>query len=443
MGSAAHVRMLAAQGIIDPQDEKALLLGLKGILQELSEGALELPDTIEDVHSLIEMVLTERVGQAGARMHTARSRNDQVATDLRLYLRERVLDAVDAISALQEALMQVAEGHLHTVIPGFTHLQHAQPVTLAFHLMAHCIRLQRDAERFTEMWKRVNVSPLGSAALAGTAYPIDRQMTSDLLGFDRPCINAMDGVSDRDPVAEFLFASSLTMDHLSSLSEELIIWSSPEFGFVEIEDSFATGSSIMPQKKNPDVAELIRGRTAGALGALISLLALLRSLPLAYNRDLQEDKDHLFRSVDILLPSLTMMSGMISTLSFDEERMRNAAEMGYINATDLADYLVSKGLPFREAHGVVGAMVKYAQERGKKLEELSLEEMRSFSALIDEDLPPLLSIDACVGRRSSAGGTSPACVRSQIEQITRMVAQQRSFVGEKRSRIEAAWSGLL
>jgi len=442
MGSLAHVSMLGNQRIISREDEKAIAEGLRSILSDLDDRGLEFPGDVEDVHSAMEVELTQRIGDAGGKLHTARSRNDQVATDLRLFARDRVLDSIENLIHLQEVLIDLAEEHLGTIMPGFTHMQHAQPVTLGHHMMAHCTRLRRDAERFIELFDRVNVCPLGSAALAGTTYPIDREQTAMMLAFDAPTKNAMDSVSDRDLVAEYCFCASLCMMHLSSMSEELIMWSSPEFSFLEVDDEFSTGSSIMPQKKNPDVAELIRGRSAGVLGDLNSILVMMKGMPLAYNRDLQEDKEALFRTSDTLNASLEIMAPMLMTLEFDRERMLAAAERGFLNATELADYLVVKGMPFRDAHSVVGGVVRHASEEDKSIEELTLEELRSFSDLIEDDVWEVLPVERAVERRTSLGGTSSSAVELQIANGNETVGSQGDFVEEKRSSIKKAYESL-
>jgi len=442
MGSLAHVSMLGNQRIISREDEKAIAEGLRSILNDLDDRGLEFPGDMEDVHSAMEVELTQRIGDAGGRLHTARSRNDQVATDLRLFARDRVLDSIENLIHLQEVLIDLAEEHLGTIMPGFTHMQHAQPVTLGHHMMAHCTRLRRDAEHFIELFDRVNVCPLGSAALAGTTYPIDREQTAMMLAFDAPTENAMDSVSDRDLVAEYCFCASLCMMHLSSMSEELIMWSSPEFSFLEVDDEFSTGSSIMPQKKNPDVAELIRGRSAGVLGDLNSILVMMKGMPLAYNRDLQEDKEALFRTSDTLNASLEIMAPMLMTLEFDRERMLAAAEMGFLNATELADYLVVKGMPFRDAHSVVGGVVRHASEEDKSIEELTLEELRSFSDLIENDVWEVLPVERAVERRTSLGGTSSSAVELQIANGNEVVGSQGDFVEERRSSIKKAYERL-
>ena len=442
MGSLAHARMLGDREIISREDQEEIHEGLLSILHDLDGNGLEFPGTMEDIHSAIEVELTNRIGEAGGRLHTARSRNDQVATDLRLYLRDRILDTIENLVHLQEVLAELAEIHLETIMPGFTHMQHAQPITLGYHMMAHCMRLGRDSQRFAEMFGRANLCPLGSAALAGTTYPIDRKATANMLGFDSPTINAMDSVSDRDLVAEYCFCASLCMMHLSSMCEEIIVWSSPEFSFVEVDDEFATGSSIMPQKKNPDVAELIRGRSAGTLGELNTIMTMVKGLPFAYNRDLQEDKEPLFRASDTLNASLEILAPMLMTLSFNEEKMLQAAENGFLNATELADYLVVKGMPFREAHGVVGGIVQLASENGKGIEDLSLEELKGFSDLIEEDVVEALSLHNAVERRTSLGGTSSESVKKQIDAAMKAISSMEELVDAKRSSIGEAYGEL-
>ncbi|MFP4196735.1 MAG: argininosuccinate lyase [Methanomassiliicoccales archaeon] len=442
LGSLAHVQMLEERHILSSRDRDAIVDGLREILHSILQGEFDLEEGWEDIHSAVEFRLTERIGEAGGRLHTGRSRNDQVATDLRLFLRDVILDTLSGLMALQQALLGKAEEYQGAVMPGFTHLQHAQPITTGFHLMAHCFRLQRDAGRLMELLDRVNLCPLGSAALAGTVYDIDREMTASLLGFDGPTQNAMDSVSDRDPVVEYCFAASLCMVHLSSLCEELIVWSSPEFGFARIADEYTTGSSIMPQKRNPDVAELIRGRSGPVMGDLNSLLFTLKGLPFAYNRDLQEDKGPLYRASDTLNGSLSIMAEMVDTLHFDRERMREAAEGGFINATDLADYLVEKGMPFRKAHQVVTDLVQRATEKGVPLERLDLEEMRSFSDVIEEDVKEAISVERCVRRRSSQGGTAPQAVAAQMETAERNLESQRSFLEERRRSFDQVWERL-
>jgi len=443
LGSLAHARMLARQGIISAEDGESIAGGLRALYRQAEDGSLPIDPKLEDIHSNIEFLLTAMVKDAGARLHTGRSRNDQVATDVRMWLRDAVLEVMEAVRGLEFALMERASDEVETILPGFTHVQHAQPITLGHHLMAHFYRLQRDADRFADCYRRANISPLGSAALAGTTYNIDRLYTAELLGFDAPCPNSLDGVSDRDFVAEYLFAAALCAVHLSSLCEELVYWSSPEFGFAEMADAYSTGSSIMPQKKNPDVAELTRGRAGATVGDLMNVLTTLKGLPLSYNRDLQEDKGPLFAAHDRTVACLRMAAAMVATVEFDRTRMLAATKDGFLNATDLADYLVVKGLPFRKAHEVVGAAVRYCIDQGKRLEELSLDELRSFSELIGEDVFGVLPIERCVRRRMSVGGTSPDVIPMQFSQGMSALRRQGDFVQRERSRLDKAYAQLL
>jgi argininosuccinate lyase len=443
LGSLAHARMLARQGIISPEDGERIVQGLKELYAQAEAGNLAIDPRLEDIHSNIEFLLTNMSEDAGARLHTGRSRNDQVATDLRMWQRDAALEMIEAIHGLEHVLMERASDGLDIIMPGFTHVQHAQPISLAHHLMAHFQRLTRDAERFAQCYRRTNVSPLGSAALAGTTYNIDRLHTTEMLAFDAPCANSLDGVSDRDFVAEYLFACSLCAVHLSSMCEELVYWSSPEFGFVEMDDAYSTGSSIMPQKKNPDVAELTRGRAGAAIGDLVNMLCTLKSLPLSYNRDLQEDKAALFACHDRTVACLRLTTAMVATLRFDDERMLSATRDGFLNATDLADYLVTKGLPFRRAHEAVGAAVRYCIEQRKRLEELSLDELRSFSELIDEDVFSVLPVERCVLRRMSVGGTSPKVIPMQFSQGMSAMRRQSEMVQRERARLQSAYQRLL
>ncbi len=443
MGSLAHVKMLGEREILPSDDVELISNGLRTILRDIEDGRLQMDASLEDVHTNIEQRLTEIVGPTGGRLHTGRSRNDQVSTDFRMYVRDSLLEAVAAIGELQRTLVKRAETEAESVMPGYTHLQHAQPVTLGFHLMAHAFRLDRDADRLMEAYRRMNLCPLGSAAMAGTTYPIDRKRSADLLAFDGPTENAMDSVSDRDFVLDAVYCCCTASIHLSSLCEELIMWSSPEFSFVEMDDAYSTGSSIMPQKKNPDIAELIRGRTGRPLGAMSGLLALLKSLPLAYNRDLQEDKEPAMEALDSLISSLRMAERMIATLKFNTARMRQMTERGFINATDLADYLVVKDMPFRQAHEVVATAVRNCIQQGKRLDDLTLDEMRSFSDVIDEDVFEVISVDSCVERRRSYGGTSPHCVLIQATECIDRVMRRESAVDEANRRIDTAWQELL
>jgi argininosuccinate lyase len=442
-GSVAHAKMLRRQRIIPEADADAIIAGLKALLDDIEKGSLEIPDDVEDIHSVIENELTKRIGAAGGKLHTARSRNDQVITDLRLFMRDAILDAVGALAVMEEVLVETADRSDDVVMPGFTHVQHAQPVTLGFHLMAHAQRFSRDASRLMDCYKRMDRCPLGSAALAGTTYNIDRHIVSASLGFLAPTENAMDSVSDRDFALEFVFAASLAMNHLGSLCEEIVFWSSPEFGFVEVSEAYSTGSSIMPQKKNPDVAELIRGRTAVTAGCLTTLLNLTRSLPMSYNRDLQEDKEPVFRAHSTLVPSLEMAAGMVAQMHFKPERMRRVAEEGFINATDLADYLAARGVPFRQAHEITGALVRECLERGIRLDDLTLEELRKHSPKFASDVHRFIDVDECVKRRTSYGGTAPTQVENQVKRGREYYDAHRAFVESERKRLLGVWNALL
>jgi len=413
-GSIAHARMLHAVGIIGAEDLAAIEGGLAQILGEIRAGSFNWSLDLEDVHLNIERRLTDLVGDAGKRLHTARSRNDQVATDIRLYLRAAIDHIIDQIRALQSALLDLADPHTGTVMPGFTHLQVAQPVTFGHHLMAYYEMLSRDAQRYVDCRKRVNRLPLGAAALAGTSYPIDRQMVAKALGFDGVCENSLDAVSDRDFAIEFCACAALTMTHLSRFCEELILWMSPRFGFIDIADRFCTGSSIMPQKKNPDVAELIRGKTGRVNGHLVALLTLMKGQPLAYNKDNQEDKEPLFDAIDTVSTSLAVFTEMVPGISVDRDAMRAAAAQGFATATDLADYLVRKGLPFREAHEAVAQAVRFCAARRCDLADLTLPELQQFSRLIGDDVYAALTLEGALNARSHIGGTAPARVKSAI-----------------------------
>jgi argininosuccinate lyase len=420
-GSIAHSRMLGAQGIISKEDVLAIESGLEEILQEIRNGEFEWSLDLEDVHLNIEMRLTSKVGDAGKRLHTGRSRNDQVATDIRLWLRATVDSVIDKIRALQTSIVDLAEEHYDTAMPGFTHLQVAQPVTFGHHLLAYFEMLQRDAGRFADARKRINRLPLGAAALAGTSYPINRELVAKELGFDGVCENSLDAVSDRDFAIEFTAAAALLMTHLSRLSEELILWSSPRFGFIDIADRFCTGSSIMPQKKNPDVPELVRGKTGRVNGHLIALLTLMKSQPLAYNKDNQEDKEPLFDTADTLLMTLEIYADMLRGIKVDKEAMRVAATEGFATATDLADYLVKKGMPFRDAHEVVARAVRQAALQGCDLAELRLEELQEFSPHISEDVYSVLTLEGSLASRNHIGGTAPAQVKAAIQRARQRI----------------------
>ena len=414
-GSMAHAAMLGATGILPKADADTLIDGLQSILDDLDSGKLQFDPTCEDIHMFVEQVLTERLGDVGKKLHTARSRNDQVALDLRMYLREQC-DAISAqVKTLIEALVDRAAEYKSAIMPGYTHLQRAQPITFGHHLMAYAMMLLRDRSRLADCRKRMNRSPIGCCALAGTTYPTDRVMEAEQLGFDGICMNSLDGVSDRDFCAEFLSAVSILMMHLSRLSEELILWTSWEFGFVELSDAYTTGSSIMPQKKNSDMAELIRGKTGRVYGDLVGLLTMLKGLPMAYNKDMQEDKEGVFDACDTVSMCLPVMTGMIETMTAKPEAMKKAAQRGFINATDLADYLVRKGLPFRSAYKISGAIVGDCVKSGAVLEELPLETYQQYSDLFDPDVYEAIDLTACVEKRTSAGG--PAKVQEQIDYI--------------------------
>ncbi|MDD4964128.1 MAG: argininosuccinate lyase [Gallionella sp.] len=409
-GSLAHAEMLANCKIIGAEDFGDIQRGLAQIKEEILKGEFEWSLDAEDVHLNIERRLTAIVGDAGKRLHTGRSRNDQVATDVRLYLRSAIDELIELVKALQSALLDLAEQHTHTIMPGFTHLQVAQPISFAHHLMAYFEMLKRDAERLRDCRKRVNRLPLGAAALAGTSYPIQREMVADLLDFDGVCENSLDAVSDRDFAIEFTACAALIMTHLSRFSEELILWMSPRFGFIDIADRFCTGSSIMPQKKNPDVPELVRGKTGRVNGHLIALLTLMKGQPLAYNKDNQEDKEPLFDTVETLTQTLRIYADMITGIKVKPDAMRNAALQGYATATDLADYLVKKGLPFRDAHEVVARAVRFAEQKGCDLAEIPLAELQQFSADIANDVYGVLSLEGSLASRNHIGGTAPSQV---------------------------------
>jgi argininosuccinate lyase len=413
-GSLAHARMLGARGIISQQDVQAIEHGLAEILQEIRDGNFEWQLDLEDVHLNIERRLTDKIGDAGKRLHTGRSRNDQVATDVRLWLRSVVDAAIAGIRQLQVSLLDLAEQHADTIMPGFTHLQVAQPVTFGHHLLAYFEMLERDAGRFADARKRINRLPLGAAALAGTSYPIDREMVARELGFEGICQNSLDAVSDRDFAIEFTAAAALVMTHLSRLSEELILWSSPRFGFIDIADRFCTGSSIMPQKKNPDVPELVRGKTGRVNGHLVSLLTLMKGQPLAYNKDNQEDKEPLLDTADTLLVTLEIYADMMRGITVNRAVMRQAAAQGFATATDLADYLVKKGMPFRDAHEVVAKAVRHAEDKGCDLADLPLDKLQDFSASIGQDVYQVLTLEGSVASRNHPGGTAPEQVRAAI-----------------------------
>ena len=418
--SIAHARMLGRQGIIPCADADRIVRGLREIEKEIERGEFPFDDRLEDIHTNIEARLADKIGEAADRLHTARSRNDQVATDLRLFLKERIAELLMAINLLRHALLDTAERHRDAVLPGYTHLQRAQPVLLAHHLLAYFEMLERDVQRFQDCLKRTDVMPLGSGALAGVPYPIDRAFVAKQLGFSQISQNSLDAVSDRDFVIEYEAAASVAMMHLSRLGEELVLWSSAEFGFIEIDDAYATGSSIMPQKKNPDVAELGRGKTGRVYGHLMGMLTIMKGLPLSYNRDLQEDKEGLFDTVDTLLSTLAVFAGMVKTLEVKAERTGQAAGQGYILSTDVADYLVKKGLPFRQAHSVVAKLVSYAVEKGKELNQLDLGEYRQFSPLFDAGVLDV-TVASSIKARTVVGGTAPEQVDAQLARARGLV----------------------
>jgi len=417
-GSIAHATMLGSKGIISAQDSAAIAAELGVILEELESGKLQIDQSAEDIHMFVEQVLTERLGEVGKRLHTARSRNDQVATDLRLWVRDETAEVVGGIKEVLSALVYQAELNKNTIMPGYTHLQRAQPVTFGHYLMAYAMMLSRDLGRIEDGVKRMNVCPLGSCALAGTTFDLDRNMTASALGFSGPCLNSLDGVSDRDFCLEITSALATLMMHLSRLSEEIILWASWEFKFVELDDSYTTGSSIMPQKKNPDMAELIRGKTGRVYGDLMALLTALKGLPLAYNKDMQEDKEAIFDAFDTAEMCLKVMAPMIKTMRSCPENMRTAAQKGFINATDVADYLVKKGMPFRAAYKVVGQMVAQCIEQKKVLEDLTLKEFKAHSELFEEDIYVAISLETCVNKRISQGGPTEGSLKEQIAYIT-------------------------
>lgn len=414
-GSMAHAAMLSYTGIITASEADELIAGLQGILDDLNSGALEPDPAAEDIHMFVEQVLTERIGDTGKKLHTARSRNDQVALDLRLYLRDEIAEITAALKKLALAVVGKAEENKAAIMPGYTHLQRAQPITFGHELMAYAMMLLRDIDRLADCRKRMNVSPIGSCALAGTTYATDREFEAEKLGFDGICMNSIDGVSDRDFCLELAGDISVIMMHLSRFAEELILWTSAEFGFVTLSDAFTTGSSIMPQKKNSDMAELTRGKTGRVYGDMIALFTVMKGLPLAYNKDMQEDKESIFDACDTVLACLGIFEGMISTMKVNTAVMKKAAQKGFINATDLADYLVGKGLPFRSAYKIAGQTVAQCIASGEVLETLPLEKYKELSELIDEDVYDAVDLDNCVMRRISAGGTSPQSVEKQIE----------------------------
>ena len=420
-GSMAHAAMLAAQKIITDEDADQLIAGLEQILADIDSGALAIDMECEDIHMFVEQVLTQRLGDVGKKLHTARSRNDQVALDIRMYLRDEIATITGYIRTLIAAVTDKAEEYADAIMPGYTHLQRAQPITFGHHLMAYAMMLLRDVDRLADCAKRMNMSPIGCCALAGTTYETDRHFEAEKLGFDGICMNSLDGVSDRDFCAEMMGALSILMVHLSRFSEEIILWSSWEFKFVELSDAYTTGSSIMPQKKNPDMAELVRGKAGRVFGDLMGLLTTLKGLPLAYNKDMQEDKESVFDAVDTVKMCLQVFTGMVATMTANTANMKRAAQTGFINATDLADYLVKKGLPFRSAYKISGQLVAYCIQHSTVLEELPLETYKEYSDLFDTDLYEDIDLVTCVEKRISEGGTSTASVKAQIAYVRKMV----------------------
>lgn len=414
-GSIAHVTMLAEQGILTEEEKEQIIEGLQGILKDVQEGTLEISDTYEDIHSFVEATLIDRIGEAGKKLHTGRSRNDQVALDMKLYTRDEI-DALDELlKELLKVLLQIMKENTETFMPGFTHLQKAQPITLAHHMGAYFEMFHRDRSRLTDIYDRMNYCPLGSGALAGTTYPLDRNLTADLLGFYGPTLNSMDSVADRDYLIELLSAMSTIMMHLSRFSEEVIIWNSNEYRFVEIDDAYSTGSSIMPQKKNPDIAELVRGKTGRVYGALMSLLTTMKGIPLAYNKDMQEDKEFVFDAIDTTKGCLALFTGMLRTMRFNKDVMENSAKNGFTNATDAADYLVNHGVAFRDAHGIVGQLVLYCIEKDIALDDMTLDEYKAISPVFEADIYEAISMKTCVDKRTTIGAPSKESMEKVIK----------------------------
>ena len=413
-GSIAHVTMLAKQGILTEQERDDIVRTLKEIRDEVESGKLEITSEYEDIHSFVEANLIDRLGDTGKKLHTGRSRNDQVALDMRLYTRDELLHTDDLLKELLETILKIMEANTETIMPGFTHLQKAQPITLAHHMGAYFEMFKRDRLRLHDIYERMNYCPLGSGALAGTTYPLDREYTAELLGFYGPTLNSMDGVSDRDYLIEFLSACATIMMHLSRFSEEIIIWNSNEYQFVEIDDAYSTGSSIMPQKKNPDIAELIRGKTGRVYAALTSILTTMKGIPLAYNKDMQEDKELTFDAYDTVKGCLALFNGMLKTITFHKDIMEQSAKHGFTNATDAADYLVNHGVPFRDAHGIVGRLVLYCIDKGIALDDMSLEEYKAISPVFEEDIYEAIDVHTCVDKRNTIGAPGPKAMEQVI-----------------------------
>lgn len=415
-GSIAHVTMLARQGILTNGEKEQIIEGLKGIQEDVENGTLLITEEYEDIHSFVEANLIDRIGDVGKKLHTGRSRNDQVALDMKLYTRDEILELDSLLKGLLQVLLKLMKEHTETYMPGFTHLQKAQPVTLAHHLGAYFEMFRRDRSRMKDIYRRMNTCPLGAGALAGTTYPLDREYTAKLLEFDGPTLNSMDSVADRDYLIELLSAMSTVMMHLSRFSEEVIIWNSNEYQFVELDDAYSTGSSIMPQKKNPDIAELVRGKTGRVYGALISLLTTMKGIPLAYDKDMQEDKELVFDAIDTTKGCLALFTGMLDTMKFRKEKMADSAKKGFTNATDAADYLVNHGVPFRDAHGIVGRLVLYCIEKGKALDDLTLDEYKAISPVFEEGIYEAISMKTCVEMRNVIGAPGKAAMEKVITQ---------------------------
>lgn len=426
-GSIAHVKMLGKQNILTEKETNDIVACLQDILNDVENKTLEITDEYEDIHSFVEAVLIERLGDTGKKLHTGRSRNDQVALDMRLYTREQVKETDALLGTLLEVILSVMKEHTETIMPGFTHLQKAQPITLAHHMGAYFEMFKRDRLRLHDIYERMNYCPLGSGALAGTTYPLDREYTAELLGFYGPCLNSMDGVSDRDYLIEFLAALSTIMMHLSRFSEEVIIWNSNEYQFVEIDDAYSTGSSIMPQKKNPDIAELVRGKTGRVYGALTSLLTTMKGIPLAYNKDMQEDKELSFDAFDTAKGCIALFTGMLKTIRFNKDAMRKSANNGFTNATDAADYLVNHGIPFRDAHGIIGQIVLYCIEQKIAIDDMSLEELKNFSPVFEQDIYDAISMETCVNKRLTIGAPGKKAMEEVIAQEEAQLCKLNKF----------------
>ena len=424
-GSMAHVRMLAKQNILTEEEKNKILEGLTGILKDVESGELKITEEYEDIHSFVESNLIDRIGDTGKKLHTGRSRNDQVALDMRLYTRDEVKKTEGFLKELLKVILRIMEENTQTIMPGFTHMQKAQPITLAHHMGAYFEMFKRDGQRLSDIYERMNYCPLGAGALAGTTYPLDRQYTAKQLGFYGPMLNSMDAVSDRDYLIEFLSAMSTILMHLSRFSEEIIIWNSNEYQFVEIDDAYSTGSSIMPQKKNPDIAELVRGKTGRVYGALMSLLTTMKGIPLAYNKDMQEDKELVFDAIDTTKGCVALFTGMLDTIRFCKERMDKSARHGFTNATDAADYLVNHGVPFRDAHGIVGRLVLYCIEKNIALDDMTLEEYKAVSPVFEEDIYEALSMETCVNKRLTVGAPGK-------EAMEKVIAVYRAYLNEQK-----------